>query len=42
MTIKAPDAPPLPAELTAALQRMRLPYLRAAAPGIIATAKAQR
>jgi DNA replication protein DnaC len=37
-----PAAPPLPAELEALLRRMRLPYLRAAAPDIIATAKAQR
>jgi DNA replication protein DnaC len=35
-------APPLPAELEALLRRMRLPYLRAAAPDVIATAKAQR
>jgi len=38
----APAAPPLPAELEALLRRMRLPYLRAAAPDVIATAKAQR
>jgi len=37
-----PAAPPLPAELEALLRRMRLPYLRAAAPDVIATAKAQR
>ena len=37
------SAPPaLPAELEALLRRMRLPYLRAAAPDVIATAKAQR
>jgi DNA replication protein DnaC len=35
-------APALPAELDALLRRMRLPYLRAAAPDVIATAKAQR
>ena len=35
-------APVLPAELDALLRRMRLPYLRAAAPEVIATAKAQR
>jgi len=34
--------PPLPAELEALCRRMRLPYLRAAAPDVIATAKAQR
>jgi DNA replication protein DnaC len=38
----APAAPALPAELEALLRRMRLPYLRAAAPEVIATAKAQR
>ena len=35
-------APPLPTELDALLRRMRLPYLRTAAPDVIATAKAQR
>ena len=35
-------APALPTELDALLRRMRLPYLRAAAPDVIATAKAQR
>lgn len=40
--MKTPEAPPLPEELTALLRRMRLPYLRAAAPEVIATAKAQR
>jgi len=38
----AAAAPALPAELDALLRRMRLPYLRAAAPDVIATAKAQR
>ncbi len=37
-----PAPPPLPDELTVLLRRMRLPYLRAAAPDVIATAKAQR
>lgn len=37
-----PAAPALSAELEALLRRMRLPYLRAAAPEVIATAKAQR
>ncbi|MGV9950278.1 ATP-binding protein, partial [Rhodococcus aetherivorans] len=37
-----PTAPPLPDELLAVLKRMRLPYLRAAAPEVLATAKAQR
>jgi len=42
MTIKTAAAPPLPDELLTALHRMRLPYLRAAAPEVLATAKAQR
>lgn len=37
-----PAAPPLPAELETLLRRMRLPYLRAAAPDVLATARAQR
>ena len=37
-----PEAPPLPDELTAVLRRMRLPYMRAAAPEVLATARAQR
>jgi DNA replication protein DnaC len=40
--MKAPDPPPLPDELTALLRRMRLPYLRRAAPEVCATARAQR
>ena len=35
-------APDLPEELLAVLKRMRLPYLRNAAPEILATARAQR
>lgn len=35
-------APPLPAEFDAPLRRMRLPYLRKAAPDVLATARAQR
>lgn len=46
MTRTAPPpartAPALPEDLDALLRRMRLPYLRAAAPEVIATAKAQR
>jgi DNA replication protein DnaC len=42
MTVKAPQAPPLPAELEALLRRMRLPYLRRAAPEVCATARSQR
>ena len=37
-----PAAPPLPAELDALIRRMRLPYLRKAAPDVLATARAQR
>jgi DNA replication protein DnaC len=40
--VKAPAAPALPEELTAVLRRMRLPYVRAAAPEVLATARAQR
>jgi DNA replication protein DnaC len=42
VVITAPEAPALPAEVTALLRRMRLPYLRAAAPEVCATARAQR
>ncbi len=35
-------APALPAELAGLLHRMRLPYMRKAAPEVLATAKAQR
>ena len=38
----APAAPPLPPELEALIRRMRLPYLRKAAPDVLATARAQR
>lgn len=37
-----PSAPPLPDDLTDLLKRMRLPYLRTAAPDVLATAKSQR
>jgi len=37
-----PAAPPLSTELQALLRRMRLPYLRAAAPDVLATARSQR
>jgi DNA replication protein DnaC len=40
--VTGPAAPPLPAELDALIRRMRLPYLRKAAPDVIATARAQR
>ncbi len=42
MTVKPPAPPPLPAELEQLLRRMRLPYIRRAAPEVIATATAQR
>jgi len=37
-----PQAPALPDELDRLLRRMRLPYLRKAAPDVLATARAQR
>ncbi|KWW99336.1 IstB domain protein ATP-binding protein [Carbonactinospora thermoautotrophica] len=37
-----PTAPPLPEDLDRILRRMRLPYLRKAAPDVLATARAQR
>jgi DNA replication protein DnaC len=40
--MRAPQPPPLPDELAAVLKRMRLPYVRAAAPEVLATARAQR
>jgi DNA replication protein DnaC len=40
--VKPPTPPPIPDELTAVLRRMRLPYVRAAAPDVLATARAQR
>ena len=42
MTATLHPAPALPDDLTALLRRMRLPYLRTAAPEVLATAKAQR
>jgi DNA replication protein DnaC len=42
MTVTAPVPPPIPDELDAVLRRIRFPYLRKAAPGILATARAQR
>jgi DNA replication protein DnaC len=41
-TDQTPPAPALPADLDALLRRMRFPYLRAAAPDVLATARAQR
>ena len=42
MVVTTPVPPALPEELTAVLHRMRLPYLRAGAPEVLATARAQR
>jgi DNA replication protein DnaC len=42
MTVKTPEPPPLPTELDALLRRLRMPYVRKAAPEVIATATAQR
>jgi DNA replication protein DnaC len=42
MTVKPPAPPPLPSELEQLLRRMRLRYIRRAAPEVIATATAQR
>lgn len=42
MTVKTPPPPPLPAELERLLHRLRLPYVRRAAPEVIATATSQR
>src|SRR6201987_3219748 len=42
MTVKTPAAPPLPEELERLLRRLRLPYVRRAAPEVIATAASQR
>src|ERR1700758_3865076 len=41
-TTSTPSAPPLDPELERLLRRMRLPYIRKAAPELLATAKAQR
>ncbi|SMY10813.1 hypothetical protein BJEO58_00388 [Brevibacterium jeotgali] len=38
----SPSPPPLPDELVELLKRMRMPYLRAIAADVLATAKAQR
>jgi DNA replication protein DnaC len=42
MTVKPPAPPPLPDELERLLHRLRLPYVRRAAPEVIATATSQR
>lgn len=40
--MRPPEPPLLPDELTAVLSRLRLPYIRRAAPEVLATARAQR
>jgi DNA replication protein DnaC len=42
VVVTAPAPPGLPEELAVLLRRMRLPYLRTAAPEVLATARAQR
>jgi DNA replication protein DnaC len=42
MTLKPPAPPPLPDELDRLLRRLRMPYVRRAAPEVIATANSQR
>ncbi len=42
MTISTPPAPPLPQEIDRLLRRLRMPYVRKAAPDVLATATAQR
>ena len=42
MTVKPPAPPPLPDELERLLRRLRLPYVRRAAPEVLATAASQR
>jgi DNA replication protein DnaC len=42
MTVTIPEPPALPADLEALLRRLRLPYVRKAAPEVIATAASQR
>jgi DNA replication protein DnaC len=40
--MRPPEPPTLPPELMAVLSRLRLPYIRRAAPEVLATARAQR
>src|SRR3954467_1364172 len=42
MTVQTPAPPPLPDALERLLRRLRLPYVRRAAPEVLATATAQR
>ncbi len=41
-TVDWPEPPPLAEDLEAPLRRLRLPHIRRTAPGVIATARAQR
>lgn len=41
-SVGVPTTPPLPSDLEALLRRLRLPHIRAHAPDVLATAKAQR
>jgi DNA replication protein DnaC len=42
MTVTTPAPPPLPGGVEAVLRRLRLPYVRQAAPEALATAASQR
>lgn len=42
MSVKSPPPPPISAELEGLLRRLRLPYVRHAAPEVLANATAQR
>jgi DNA replication protein DnaC len=42
MSLATPAPPPLPGELERLLRRLRLPYVRKAAPEVLATAASQR
>jgi DNA replication protein DnaC len=42
MSVKSPPPPPISAELEGLLRRLRLPYVRHAAPEVLASATAQR
>ena len=42
MSLETPKPPPLPEQLEQLLRRLRLPYIRRAAPEVVATARAQR
>ena len=42
MSVETPKPPSLPPELDLLLRRLRLPYIRKAAPELVATARAQR